>query len=427
MHCRKAFAIFLTLFIFCFCPLDTIKAEDALTWHDCIREAKKNNPDLASAQESLRQKAIDKAITQSAILPDITTSVEREKSKSPTTKKKTTAYSYSITGKQLLFDGFKTVADIKSASSTITAQEYNYYVTSSDIRLNLRNAFITLLRAQQLISLTEEIAARRKQNLELVKLRYEAGREHKGAFLTAEADLAEAEYEVAQARRNILVAQRSLSKEMGCRDFAFIRAEGAFEVEETESQRPGFESMANNTPFLNELIAKKEAARFNLDSARADFFPQVYLNSSFGRTASSGWPPENEKWSAGVSVSFPIFEGGSRIAEVSKARSQLRQAQENERSGRDEVILTFETTWKSLQDAIETVAVKKKFLDAAGERAKIASAQYSTGLIGFDDWIIIENNLVDAKKAYLDAQASSMTAEASWVQAKGGVLEYVQE
>ena len=112
---------------------------------------------------------------------------------------------------------------------------------------------------------------------------------------------------------------------------------------------------------------------------------------------------------------------------MSKAKSQLTQAQADERSGRDSVLLTLEQTWKDFQDAGDTVLVKKKFLEAAQERAKIAAVQYSQGLISFDDWVIIEDNLVSAKKAYLDARASLLLAQAGWVQAKGGMLEYAKE
>jgi outer membrane protein TolC len=79
-----------------------------------------------------------------------------------------------------------------------------------------------------------------------------------------------------------------------------------------------------------------------------------------------------------------------------------------------------------LQDAIETVEVQKKQLDAAEERAKIAEAEYATGFISYDNWTIIEDNLVSAKTRYLDAEANALFAEANWVQAKGEVLEYAQ-
>ncbi|MFC1699877.1 TolC family protein [Candidatus Omnitrophota bacterium] len=396
-------------------------AEEILSWQDCVTEALKNHPDLASAKAELRQVEIDKALTQSAWLPEITSTLSGKTAKAASAT--TDTYAYSVSGTQLLFDGFKTTHDLSAASQTIKAQEYNYIVVSSDIRLNLRTAFVELLEAQELISITEEISQRRKQNHELVRLRYEVGREHKGALLTAGADLAQAKLERTQAERDLTLSQRKIIKELGRRQFAPVKAKEDFNIQGINRERPDFEHLTDNTPFLKELVAKKEAARFDLDSARADFFPQVYLNGSTGKTGSD-WPPKNDAWSAGVTLSFPIFEGGSRISEVSKARAALEQKQAEERSGRDSVILTLEQTWTELQDALDEILVQEKHLAAVEERARIAGAQYSSGLISFDDWIIIEDNLVDARKSFLNARADALVAEATWIQAEGGALDY---
>ncbi|HQL41928.1 MAG TPA: TolC family protein, partial [Candidatus Omnitrophota bacterium] len=72
----------------------------------------------------------------------------------------------------------------------------------------------------------------------------------------------------------------------------------------------------------------------------------------------------------------------------------------------------------------ERVGVEQKTLEASQERSKIAEAQYAIGFISFDNWIIIENDLVTAKKSYLQAQAAALLAEADWVLAKGETLEY---
>ncbi len=259
--------------------------------------------------------------------------------------------------------------------------------------------------------------------MELVKLRYEGGREHKGSLLTAQANLAQAEFEVAQAERNIDLAQRDLTKELGRTELTPIKVKGTFEIEYSRREKPDFKSLAESNPVLGKLIAQKEAARLDLKSARADFFPQVYASASAGRSASE-WPPEEDAWSVGVSLSFPLFEGGSRIAEVSRARSKLTQAQAEERSGGDSVILTLEETWTGFQDAIDKIEVKRKFLEASEERAKITHAQYSTGLISFDNWTIIEDDLVNVKKSFLDTQANALIAEANWTRAKGVTLDY---
>jgi len=401
-----------------------VYSEELITWEECLYTAKRNNPDLISAIEQVRQASQDIGIDLSDILPQIDSELRGKRVKS-NAKKVANTYSYSVSASQLVFDGFKTSSEVTNALKTFNAQQYNYAVVSSNVRMDLRIAFTDLMRAQELILITENIADRRKQNLELVKLRYEGGREHKGAYLTAQADVAQAEFDIKEAVRSVLLSRRKLSKELGLGKMKPTVAQGEFSLIGNYSVKPDIDNLADTTPLLKELIAKKEAACFNVNSKEADFFPKIYLDGSFGRT-NKDWPPKKNEWSAGFSASLPLFEGASRVFEVSKAKSELNQAIAEEKSGRDSVLVTLETAWKDLSDAIADVSVKNKFLIAAEERAKISRAQYATGLTSFNDWIIIEDNLVRAQKAYLNAEAEMLYAEAYWVQAIGGTLEYEQ-
>jgi outer membrane protein TolC len=331
-----------------------------------------------------------------------------------------------MTGEQLLFDGFKTSFDLSSDQRNIVAYRYNYDVTSSNVRLQLRTAYANLLSAQEYLKVAEEIRGRRKQNLELVRLRYEGGREHRGSLLTSEADLAKADYDVEQAKRSIFLSQRQVIKGLGRTKFSPLVATGGLDVKETVKEKPDFENITETTPFLQQLVAKKEAARFGLSSAKAEFFPQIYANGSVGNR-NTMWPPDKNGWSFGTSLTLPIFDGGNLIANVSLAKAVLGQAQADERSGRDSVIVTLSDTWVTLQDAIDNVVVQEKVLYAARERARISEAEYYIGLLTYDNWIIIEDNLVTAKKSYVSAQRSAVIAEAGWIQAKGGTLDYDKE
>jgi outer membrane protein TolC len=109
---------------------------------------------------------------------------------------------------------------------------------------------------------------------------------------------------------------------------------------------------------------------------------------------------------------------------VARAGSALKQAEADERSGHDGVQVTLAETWTRLRDAVERVQVQQKFLEAAEARAAIARAQYSNGLISFDTWTIIENDLVQADQTLLDARADALIAEANWIRAQGGTLEH---
>jgi len=415
-------------------PQQRACAEEALMWADCLAEAKKNNPDLISASENINQQKAGKTITASSLFPQINASADATRQKtsssagstsSSSKNPATNSYSYGVSGSQLIFDGFKTINNINAANENINAAGQNYRFVSSQVRLDLRGAFVRLLKAQELIRVTEEIVKIRKDNLDLISLRYESGLEHKGALLTAEANLAQANSELSAAKRNIEFAKRQLSKEMGQKEFSPMRAKGEFVVADAAAEKPDFEEIVKNNPSLLQAAAKKSSAAYGVKSAYGNFSPQLTGTAGANRTDSS-WPPQNDRWNIGLSLSVPIFEGGLRLAQVSQAKSIYRQAEEDARSIKDAAVVSLEQTWASLRDAIENIDVQLKYLEATQERSNIAQAQYSTGFITFDNWIIIENDLVGAKRAYLETQANALLAEANWVQAKGETLEYAQ-
>ncbi|MFH1888805.1 MAG: TolC family protein, partial [Candidatus Omnitrophota bacterium] len=132
------------------------------------------------------------------------------------------------------------------------------------------------------------------------------------------------------------------------------------------------------------------------------------------------------QWDAGLSLSLPLFEGGLKTAQLEQAKALFKQYEADERSAKDAAIYILEETWAALQDTVDSVVVEEKFLEATQERSNIAEAQYSLGLIQFDNWTIIEDALVQSKKSLLNARANSLLAEANWIQAKGETLEYVE-
>ncbi len=437
MH--KYFNISLAFLLFLSLSFNKAGAEEILSWQDCIKEAAKNHPDLIAAVEQVKQSEAAKKITASTLYPQITADLSASTSKTgsggssdsgsggkggqASGSSTTDSYDYGLTATQLVFDGTKTIQNVKAASENIKASKENFRFTSTTVRFRLRSAFVSLLETQESLKITQEIYDIRRSNLELITLRYESGLEHKGALLTAEADLANAKYGIDQAKRALEVAQRDLIKEMGRQQLVPVAAKGDFEVSDRVKEKPDFLALVKNNPSLQQLIAQKNAAQFSLNSAYANFSPTLSGSAGTGK-AGNHWEPKSDQWNLGLALSMPIFEGGLRFAQVDQARALLNQLRENERSTKDSLVLTLEETWAALQDTIENVEVQRKSLIASEERSKIAQAQYSIGLIAFDNWTIIEDNLVSAKRSLLNAQTNALLAEASWVQAKGETLEY---
>lgn len=401
-------------------------AADPLAWQDCVGLAAENNQVLASALQKVKQAEASTDIARADLLPQVNANAGDVISKTYSADKEgnsTKGLSYGVSGSWLLFDGFKNARDLSAAKFTWKAAEYDYMVTSSDVRLSLRSAFVDLLRAQQLVDLVKEIAERRKANLEMVTLRYEAGLEHKGSLLTAQANSLKADSDVVAADRALMLAKVSLNKELGRASMDDVAVKGSMDIDNTERMSPDFLRLVQVSPLLQELMARKEAARQGVKSSRADRYPKIYATASGGRSGHDlPIGKSGESWSYGLSVSFPIFTGGSKAAAVKKASAALEQAQADENSGRDGAFLTLVNAWVSFQNALDQVETDKKFLEAAQEMANVSRAQYDLGMVTFNDWTLIEDNLVTTTKNYLASRAGALTAEAVWVQARGGLL-----
>ncbi len=412
--------------MFMFVNTSSLSAVESLTWVQCVSETRQAHPDLYSAQALLQQTEADKQITEGLQLPKINLSLSSFQN-GTSGLGSSAVTSYALSAHQLLYDGHKTSNQISSNAEAVKAAQYNYSIVSSNIRFSLRSAFTQLLKAQDLVGLTLEIAERRQKNVRLISLRYQGGREHIGSLRQAEADLAQAQFEVSQAKRGLVLAQTNLASALGRDTCQTINVQGSFKTSDSNERKPDLVQLAKNNPLFQQLDTRIIAARFDLDAARSTFSPDLYLTSSVGRSFPDRWPFDALDWNAGITVSVPIYEGGSGKARVAKARAYLSQQNAQEKSGYLQLFNILEQSWKGFQDARQLVDVQKKFLDAAIARSTIANAQYSNGLISFNDWVIIENNLVSAKKNYLHAEADMLIAEAQWIQAKGGGLDGQQE
>ena len=168
-------------------------AQTSLTWNDCLKITLENHPELISAKERVNQAEAAIGISRSSWFPglDANASVSKSRTENSETAKDTDSFSYGLSFQQLIYDGGKTKYNVKEAEETLKAKKYDYNVIAASVIYNARSSFVNLIKAQELYKINIEIRDMRRSNLELVRLRYQAGREHRGSLLTAEANLAQ--------------------------------------------------------------------------------------------------------------------------------------------------------------------------------------------------------------------------------------------
>lgn len=394
-----------------------------VSWMDAVQQALAANPDLKQARQQVASAARTRDAAAGSYLPSVSGEYDRDYART-TSSLTRDSQGLSISASQPLFTGFRITGDFLKAKRELEAEEYAYLETSAEVRFRLRSVYVDMMRLARLDETNREIAQRRAQNAEMIRLRYEAGREHKGSMLRAQAIADQAAFEVRQTGRALESQSLRLSRELGG-DFSTplpVRGDLEKEVPALTGETPDFAVMAEKNPKVRRLVKTAESLKAGILSAQSVVWPQAEGTYDYGYSGPHASALRDSS-SLGLKVSVPFFEGGRNIADIRKARSDYGASLEEARSARDETAVTQAEAWAAFQNAVDFVAVRRHFLEAGRERADIIRSQYATGLVNYQDFDLAEQDLVEAQKAYVEALANALTQEAGWEFSKGSTLE----
>ena len=399
-------------------------AEPPVTWDDCVGELIRNNPQLQASGAAVEKARADVMGNYGPFLPQISAdgSLGKSNTELDTGYQDSTSYRASLSAYQSLFAGFGDVATLRRSQAMLTLAEINLQTTKAALSATLRQSFARLLFAQDFVLLSEVIAARRKENVNLVEMRFEAGRENKGSFLRNKAFYRQALFDMTQSHRGLKTAQQQMAATLGRHEITILTVTGNWDSA-VLPEAPDFNALARQTPDYRSATTQVRAAKEGVRIAKRDFYPTWSVNGSIGRSDDDSLIPKNDQWSVSTVISYPLFTGGRHWYGVRGARDDQRKAENTLNDTENQMVATLEDRFVAWQDAAERIDVQNEFLNAAEVRAEIARAQYQNGLLSFEDWDLIENDLIDKQKAMLTSQRDAVVARAAWEKTLGtGVI-----
>ncbi|MBI3778008.1 MAG: TolC family protein [Gammaproteobacteria bacterium] len=399
------------------------EAATVLNWEACVEEAAANNPDLRAARASLEAAGFSAEGAYSGYLPQLSAGAaytDTSGSAAATTTSDTT-YSTTVSLSQNLFAGFQDRAKVAQGAANRDAAAAGLAVAKAKLSQDLKSAFVGLRYAQDNVSLTENIARRREENLRLVELRFESGNENKGSYLLTKASLAQARYDNLQAQQDLVSAQAQLDRVLGRGGTEGLEVRGDIPLTEP-GKAPDFRQLAREVPDYQQAAAQQKSAAAGVTLARSGLYPSLNLSGSVGRVGDN-WALDDTRRSVGLNLNIPLYSGGKDYYATKSAVSSLEAAASNTDSSEHQLLVRLKQTYASYVESAEKLKVDRAFLDAAMARADIARAKYNNGLMTFENWDIIENDLIQRQKSFLQSQRDRVVAEAAWDQAQGkGVI-----
>ncbi|MFH1368955.1 MAG: TolC family protein [Elusimicrobiota bacterium] len=388
---------------------------DELTWQDVLAEAKAKNPALKKSEESLKQARLGYYSAYTDFLPKLSASAGTSQSKSGSSDMQRN-YSYGLSGSISLFSGFAGVAGLKSKETALRISEANYARTLADTVYQLKNSFLNLLWAQETANLSSQILNKRKENFEMVELKYDSGTEDKGSLMRVEADRLQAEFDLDKARRNLRSASLQLVKAIGRDDFEIVIVTGTFEVSDPGS--PDLKELAEKTPEYTAAKLSVEKSNYDLISARSGFYPDLSLSASTSKSGSE-WEPQNSGWNLGLSLSYSFFPGGKNIIDAKIAKSSKLESEESLKQTRQQLAVSIDSALNSFINSARNVAVSVKYLNASEEQSRITATKYINGLASYLEWYSAENDHINSMRSFLNSKRDAALQEANFKKVAG--------
>lgn len=391
-----------------------------LTWSEAIKTANDSNPELKAANAKLSASENDLSATYGAFWPQVSGSASYTDSNSisSSTSSKGPTYSLGLAASENLFAGFRDAGKISNAKALTEQSRATLEATRARVIADLAGAFAGMKYGEDAIELARSILKRREENVHLVQLRFESGRENKGSLELAKANLEQAKLEMILAAHALEVARENLMKALGFDSTEKIGARGSLPVLPIPDEKDPLEKLALDSLDVKIAQAQFESSNAGVTTSRSTFFPSLDLSAQIGRLGSD-FIPANERWSMGITLSIPLFSGGHDYYAYRSAVAQRTSADASLMAARAIVLAKLAQTRADFVEADQRLKVDQSFYHAARVRSAIAREKYNNGLISFDDWDIIETDLVNRGKNALASERNRAVSQAAWMQALG--------
>lgn len=404
------------------------------TWDDVLRRAQNENMTLKTAREQLVSAQFTQNTAWRGFLPTLRANI----SASRTGSQQPTAFvsngqvisatssvindnvMTSLNFNQNLFSGLRDMSRLSQSRWQTQNRFWTLERTKSDVSYNLKEAFASLLYAQEYLELTKNIISRRQSNLAIVEVRYNSGRENKGSVLLAQAYLEQARLDALIAQDNLGVARKQLFSLINKDAFEEYQVSGEPPLVSLEMDDERLKEFALNTPDYHQAFSLEKSAEYEIGIARAAFIPSLDLAASLSRNNRYFFPDDQtERWTLALNLTIPIFDGMGDYSTTKSAVATRYAAEASKRNTYLSLIPTIKVAQNQAHQSEVKLKVDAKFREASQTRAEIARAKYNNGLLTFEDWDIIESELINRQISFLQSKRDRIIRYAAFEKSIG--------
>ncbi|MFZ2869738.1 TolC family outer membrane protein [Zavarzinia sp.] len=383
----------------------------AETLTEALVSAYGTNPQLASARSALRVTDEDLALALSGLRPQIEASggIGRD---STEYSRQDNRWGNQTTGQLQLIQPVLPLAALTalgSADARVEQGQAQLAATEQQVLLTTVQAYVDVLRDQQILAVTQEIVASLARELASNQRRLDEG------DLTR-TDIALTRARLTQVQADQVAAEAALRRALAA--YQEVVGHPAMDLSPPDLP-PGLPdtleaatdtAMAGN-PSLTGARKAEDVARAEIAQADAGLYPSLNVVGSSSYSENSALVSDiEEQYSLQLQLRVPLYEGGATQARIRKAKEQWSQRRSDVLSTERAVVRQVSDTFVGLRSARAVIGYALEGVDAAALALDGVRKEALQGFRTTTDVLQSEQNLLDARRRLISAQRDELMA-----------------
>ncbi|MEW6257805.1 MAG: TolC family outer membrane protein [Pseudomonadota bacterium] len=327
---------------------------------------------------------------------------------------------FNLTVTQTIFNGFLTANTTRQAESQVKGSRETLRNTEQTVLLNGVTAYMDVIQGVALLELQNQNLASLQQELRATRDRFNVGEVTRTDVAQAEARVAEAQYQVAQAVAN-LSSYRAVYRQVIGQDPGKLTPPGyGIERRIPTNLDQVIRSSIQHHPAVQASQFAVDAANFQVRMAESNLSPVLSAQGQLQQSHDQNDTVDTQRGaSITLNLTVPIYQGGAEYSAIRQAKEYLSQARIEVDVNRDQVRTQAVQYWGSL------VAAKAQIESAQAQVAANTLAlegvreEWRVGQRTTTDVLNAQTDLTNSKSALVVAQRDRVVAAYSLISTLG--------
>jgi outer membrane protein TolC len=310
----------------------------------------------------------------------------------------------------------------KIAEADVKVSEASLIKTSSDVVFRVHELYYRVLATQMQRQATELQIASANENLN------ESSEQVKNGSLL-QVDLVESRANLLEAKQTLLTYESQISDlSVELNDLLGLPLDTRLALDpdvnvalDLPTRDESVKTALSSNPEMKQSLQELSKAQAAHSAAKAEYIPDV---DAFARYSYQNGVPfvDRNFGTFGIHLTYDLFDGGKRKALVRERRDEISEAKENLQRIQDEIEVRIATIYNRLETTRSMVEVKREYLAARQESARLAEDQFKQGITLASQRDASRAQAMKAKAGLLDASLAYLLARDDLTRTLGGEL-----